>query len=706
MIIAASSIAIDPLLPITIIAGLGVMAFIMAALAGLGRMRSFILRMLAALTLILALLNPQTVEEDREPLKDEVLILRDASGSMSLGSRSSQIDTAYKALTAKLAEDSTLDVTTAIIPADVNGTRLTSTLVETLGGLPQSRLAGVIALTDGQIHDVPETPEKLLPNGVPFHSLIIGDPEARDRRIRAILAPRFGLVGEQAEFVVRVDDPGHEGERAPIEIRLNGEVKARFSAIIGDRVSLPLKIERRGTNTVELAVQSAENELTQKNNLFVAEVSGIRDRMRVLLVTGQPHMGGRSWRNLLKSDPAVDLVQFTILTDPSEKRTDGNGRNAPQNELSLIAFPYRQLFEDKLDEFDLVIFDQFTRRRAIGRSGRAKPILPPYYIQNVADYVEGGGALLLATGPGYATPNSLYRSPLAAVLPAVPTGETADYGFRPQINDKGRRHPVTAPFFGKDDQSWGQWHRIIESKVVSGEILMEGPADEPLLVIEKVGDGRLAMVMSDQAWLWARGHDGGGPYNEMFRRLSHWLLGEPDLDAEQLSAQIDGSTLMIERRTLSDEGQNVIMQKPDGSAELVTMEKAEEGLYRGKAAATEQGAYRLKSGDINTITAIGALNPKEFSDLTPTAAILGPFSQSTGGAALSILPGSKIPDIRRIKPGAAATDKDFSNSDWIGLIAHDDYVIRNSKRAPLAPGLLFFFGLLLFIGWGWRKESR
>ncbi|MGJ8562643.1 MAG: hypothetical protein ACSHXY_03725 [Alphaproteobacteria bacterium] len=706
MIAALPNIAFDPLLPMAAIAGLSALAFIMAALAGLGRMRSFLLRVLAALVLTAALLNPQTVEEDREPLKDEVLILRDASDSIQLGSRSMQMDAAYKALTEKLSEDNTLDVTTAIIPTDVNGTRMTATLIESLGGLPQSRLAGVIALTDGQVHDIPEAPEKLLPSGVPFHSLIIGDPNMRDRRIRAILAPRYGLVGEQAEFVVRVDDPGHEGERAPIEIKLNGEVKARFSAVIGDRVSLPLKIERRGTNTVELSVQSADNELTIKNNLFVAEISGIRDRMRVLLVTGQPHMGGRSWRNLLKSDPAVDLVQFTILTNPGEKRTDGNGRNAPQNELSLIAFPYRQLFEDKLDEFDLVIFDQFTRRRASGSSGRASPILPPYYIQNVAEYVEDGGALLVATGPGFATEDSLYRSPLAAILPAVPTGETANYGFRPKLNDKGRRHPVTAPFFGKDDQSWGQWHRVIESKVVSGDILMNGPGDEPLLVIEKVGDGRVAMVMSDQAWLWARGHDGGGPYNEMFRRLSHWLLGEPDLDAEQLTAQTNGNTLMVERRSLSDEGQNVILQKPDGAAEVVKMEKVEDGLFRGTAEAVEQGAYRLKNGDISTITAIGALNPKEFSDLSPTANVLGPFSQSTGGVTAYVTPGAALPEIRRTKIGALTSSKDSADTSWIGLIAHEDYVIRNSKRAPLAPGLLFFALLLLMIGWAWRKESR
>ncbi len=687
-------IAMDPLLPPWSIGTLFGLALIAAIAAGLGRTKSFVWRLFAALFVCGALLNPQTVVEERDALKDEVLVLKDTSGSVQLGERAAQLEETYEALLKKLQADPTLNVTTANIPTDANGTRLTGTLIETLGNLPQSRLSGVIAVTDGQIHDLPESPEALLPDGTPFHSLIIGDPDARDRRIRAILAPKYGLVGEQADFVVRVDDPGHEGERALIEIKLNGDVKARFPAIIGDRVSLPLKIERRGTNTVELTVQAADSEMTLKNNLFVAEISGIRDRMQVLLITGQPHIGGRAWRNLLKSDPAVDLVQFTILTNPGEKQT-----NARANELSLIAFPTQQLFEEKLDEFDLIIFDQFTRRRTPGRSGRATPILRPYYIQNIANYVERGGALLVATGPAFASEDSLYRSPLAAVLPAVPTGKTANYAFKPSLSDKGKRHPVTAPFYGGADQNWGNWFRLIESKVVSGDILMNGPADEPLLVIEKVGDGRVAMVMSDQAWLWARGYDGGGPYSEMFRRLAHWLLGEPDLDAEKLTAQSNGSQLLIERRTLSDAPQSAVIQKPDGTAESITLEKIEDGLYRGTSAAAGQGAYRLRSGDVSTITAIGALNPKEFSDLTPTSDILAPFSDGSGGGTI-MLYNTDFPDIRRTDIGAKN-----AGENWIGLPAHNDFVVRSSKRAPLAPGLLFFALALAALALSWRRES-
>ena len=690
------NIAFDPLLGNGWIIGLGILIFIAALASGIGKLRSYFLRLLAGLFIVLALLNPQTVVEDRDPLQDAVLVIKDESSSMQLGERAKAANKTYAALVDKLKADPTLEVSTATIRPDSDGTRLTSTLIEGLGNMPASRLAGVIAITDGQIHDLPDNAHTLLPEGIPFHSLIVGQETARDRRISAIVAPRYGLVGEQAEFEIRVDDPGFDGERAQIEIKLNGATKARFPATIGNRISIPIEIERRGSNTVELTVQSVPSgELTLNNNVFVAEISGIRDRMRVLLVTGEPHNGGRSWRNLLKSDPAVDLVQFTILTNPRVKNT-----NARQNELSLIAFPTRQLFEEKLSEFDLIIFDHFKRRFQPTRSGRSTPILSPYYLQNVSQYVEDGGALLVATGPAFAEEESIYRSPLAAVLPSRPTGETTNEAFRPELNAKGRRHPITSSFSGKDDKLWGKWFRIIDNKPISGNVLMEGPDAAPLLVIDKIGEGRVAMLMSDQAWLWAKGFDGGGPYSEMFRRTAHWLMGEPDLDAEKLTAKAENGLLAIERRTLEDGVQKVTVKKPDGTRENVTLSKTSEGIYRGSVKSAGQGAYRLESGEVSTITAIGALNPKEYSELLPTLEILAPLAANTGGSQhLTALTGN-IPEIRRVQAGRKTSD-----TNWMGLIAHEDYTVRASKRSPLAPGWLFFLLALICLMWAWRREG-
>ena len=690
------SIAFDPLLPMGWIIALGVIMILGAIAAGMGRLRSYFLRLLAGMFLIQALLNPQTVIEERDPLQDVVLVIKDESESMKLGERAEASDKAYQAVIEQLKADPSLDVSTTLIRPDSDGTRLTTSLIDGLGNLPASRLAGVIAITDGQVHDLPQNPETLLPEGVPFHSIIIGEEKARDRRISAIVAPKYGLVGEQAEFELRVDDPGFEGERANIEIKLNGETKARFPATIGNRISIPIEIERRGANTIELTVRAAEGELTLNNNVFVAEISGIRDRMRVLLVTGEPHNGGRSWRNLLKSDPAVELVQFTILTNPRVKNT-----NARQGELSLIAFPTRQLFEEKLDEFDLIIFDHFRRRFAPSRSGRSTPILSPIYLQNVARYVEEGGALLVATGPAFAEQESIYRSPLAAVLPTRPTGDTTKEPFKPELNEKGRRHPITSSFSGKEDQNWGKWFRIIDNKPISGNVLMEGPGAAPLLVIDKIGEGRVAMLMSDQAWLWSKGFDGGGPYSEMFRRTAHWLMGEPDLDAEKLTATAENGVLAIERRTLEDRNQTVMVEKPDGTKETVRLSKTANGIYRGSVKSSGQGAYRLTGRDVSTITAIGSLNPKEYTMLQPTTEVLAPLAEGTGGGLFPSELTGNIPAIRRV-----GADKAKSSADWMGLIAHEDYAVTASKRSPLAPGWLFFALALLCMGGAWLREGK
>ena len=690
------NLAFDPLLPLPWVIGLGALIFMASIAIGIGRLRSQFTRLTAGLFLLIGLLNPQSVEEERELLRDTVIMIEDRSDSMQFGGRSEALTKMTAELKSKFRDDGNLDVITISVPQDNEGTLIASALTDALAGAPSKRLAGVIALTDGRAHDISEAVSGFLPENTPFHSLIIGEPTARDRRIFATKAPKFGVVGEQAEYELLVEDPGFEGERARIELKLNGNVKARFPITIGTPLSIPLEIERRGSNTVELLVQGVEGELTQNNNLFVSEIQGIRDRLRVLLITGEPHSGGRAWRNLLKSDPALDLVQFTILTS-SSKNT-----RARENELSLIQFPTRQLFEERLDEFDLIIFDQYERRSLPSRRGRSRPTIPPQYFQNISHYVEDGGALLLATGPAFATQASLYRTPLVSVLPSRPTGEILTGAFRPELNDKGKRHPITSDFQGNEDQAWGSWYRVIDNDPIGGDVLMDGPDGVPLFVIDKVRDGRVAMLMSDQAWLWAKGHDGGGPYREIFRRTAHWLMGEPELDAETLSGVRDGDNLIITRRSLDKVDEPVEIISPNARRSSVTLDKISDGLYRASVPLAGQGAYRLTSGDVTTIAAVGSLNPKEYENLLPTEEVLAPLSDATKGLLKSVdLDTSNLPDIRRPKAG-----RQTSGNNWMGLVSHEAYTVTQSRRTPLAPGVFLFGLFFLFLIWAWRREGQ
>ena len=697
---ALPGIGFDPLLPWVWVGVLTGLALVAALASAALRLRSAFPRALAALALGLALSGPQRVSEDRTPLPDTAVIIVDESESMTLGQRSATARQAAAALRESIAAEGPIDVVTSTLPPDARGSLLGPALSDALSSVPSDRLAGVVVLTDGRLHGVSEATAALLPDGAPLHGLIVGDPGARDRRISAVTAPKFGVVGETARFELRVDDPGYEGDRASIELRLNGERKARFPITIGETLEIPLEIERRGRNTVEMIVERAPGgELTLNNNVFVAELSGIRDRMRVLLITGEPHSGGRAWRNLLKSDAAIDLVQFTILTQPRVKNT-----RARENELSLIQFPTRQLFEEELDEFDLIIFDQYERRLQRRNNGQLSPTIPTRYFANIARYVEDGGALLLATGPAFADDTrSLFLTPLVGVLPTRPTGEVYTDSFRAELNAKGRLHPITRSFAGREDAQWGPWHRAIGNDPIAGNVLMETPDGTPLFLIDRVGDGRVAMLMSDQAWLWAKGHQGGGPYREMFRRTAHWLMGEPDLDAETLTARSENGQLVIERRTLGDVPDTAEVIAPDGTRQAVTLQRAAPGLYTATLPLEGGlGAYRLRHGDISTVAAVGALNPVEYAELLPTADILAPIAEATGGrvGALGVDP-ADLPQVRRVREGGA-----MAGRDWIGLRDTDAYTVTRSRRTPLAPPLIFFLLFFIALAWGWWREAR
>lgn len=690
-----TAFALDPLLPIWVIITLTVLLLVAAMFGEWRGLKSFIMRAIATFVLCGALLNPQKLLENRTPLPDIALVLVDSSHSMQIGERQTVVRKTEKALSAALANLENTEIVLVQIGPSEDGTRLTQALIDALSQYPTERLAGVFALTDGQVHDLPKNIDNLLPEDVPFHSLIIGDKNARDRRLEPLLTPKYGLVGEQAVFEVRIDDPGFEGTRAGLEILLNGEVKARFNAVIGNTVSIPLEIEKRGINTVEVRVAKAESELTPLNNFIVVEISGVRDRLRVLLITGEPHMGGRAWRNLLKSDPSVDLVQFTILTNPGKKVT-----NAPPEELSLIRFPDRELFEEKLTEFDLVIFDQF-KRRTINNGGRIIPMLSPYYIANIADYVEKGGALLIATGAAFTGEESLARSPLIAVLPARPTGDMDTTSFRPNLNAKGKRHPITQIFQGQTAQTWGRWYRTIDAEILGGDVLMENDSGKPLLVVDKVKKGRIALLLSDQAWLWARGHDGGGPYNEMFRRLSHWLMGEPDLEADRLAARIVDGELTVEQFSLGDGDKNTIILRPDGETSTLKLKKITPGYYREKTKANLQGAYRVTSGDLSVIAAAGALNPLEFKHVIPSEEILAPLVNASGGNTFWLGTQGKLPSIRKVKKAPKNPDNSFA-----ALIDNAQYTVTASRRTPFGPGWLYFVFILLSLLVAWRLEGE
>ena len=689
------SITWAPWFPWWVIGALGVVAILLLAFALYRRATGIPLRILAFGILLLALANPSMVAEERQALSDIVFVISDETPSQDIGRRRDQGEAALSQLLARLdrlenTEYRVIRVTGRDTEAaEDGGTRLFSALRRGLAGVPRQRVGAVFMISDGQVHDVPEALSSLGLEA-PLHLLLTGEDVENDRRLVMTQAPTFGLVGKPLSLGVTVEELGsiQQGAPARLELRQDGELVQSVIVPVGEEQSLDFELEHRGTSVLELSVEPGEQELTLANNQVVLQIKGVRERLRVLLVSGEPHAGERAWRNILKSDPSVDLVHFTILRPPEKQ--DGT----PIRELSLIAFPTRELFEVKLDEFDLIIFDRYRRRG----------VLPSIYLANIADYVVKGGALLEAVGPTFATPLSLYRTPLGKVLPGEPSGTIFEQGYRPKVTDLGRRHPVTSDLQGagsaEETPTWGRWFRHIDARSREGAVVMSGVEERPLLLLARVGEGRVAQMMSDHMWLWSRGYEGGGPQAQLLRRIAHWLMREPELEEESLSAEIKAGRLEITRRSLSEEHPEVEVSFPSGRTELVEMTEQEDGKARATLAAEEFGLYRVSDGTRLTLAAAGSLNPLEFNDLRSTDTLLRALVEASLGGVRRVAD-TAVPRLQKIKPG-----RDAAGRGWLGVNGQNAFVVAGVDEIPLLPGFLLLLLALSSLLLTWLREGR
>jgi hypothetical protein len=685
----------DPLLPLLVLAALAGASGLLLIFGLMRGLSGWALRAVSMLVVLFALANPSFRQEDRNPLSDIILVVVDQTASQQIAGRPAQIEQALAALDKQFAGLENTEIKTVTVkdaPPDSDaGSLLMTALSELTAEVARSRISGAIVVTDGQVHDMVLAPD--FP--APVQVLLTGTKKDWDRRLLITNAPAFAILGEPVTLKLKIEDQGAVPDNVQpftdIVIAIDGGPPERYRVAVGEELELPLTLPHGGQNVLQFEIPEVAGELTNRNNAAVVAINGVRDRLRVLLVSGEPHAGERTWRNLLKSDSAVDLVHFTILRPPGKQ--DG----VPVNELSLIAFPTRELFLDKIDQFDLIIFDRYRRRG----------ILPALYLDNVARYVENGGAVLVAAGPAFAGVESLYRSPLARVLPGEPTAGVYETGFTPRISKLGARHPVTeglenfAPRPRAEDGTpgWGRWFRMIDLEPKSGNTVMTGPDDRPLLMLDRVGQGRIALLASDQAWLWDRGYEGGGPQLELLRRLAHWMMAEPELEEEALQASALGRGVSVTRRSLSEGARSVTVQAPDGSTEELAMQEVSPGRYSAKFQGAENGLYRLREGDIETVIALGPAAPKEFEDAISTADLVAPFVNTTGGGVFRLTGG--VPKIRMVREGRVAAGR-----GWMGLTPRKAYVTTDIRLRPLGSALIFLLLATAFMVLAWRREGR
>ena len=687
-------VAFAPLVPDYIVWTVLVIAVVLVALLILVRARGIATRAIAMALFVLAIANPSLTNEEREPLTSVAAVIIDKSASQEFGDRTQQTEAARAILAERLGRLPGIEVRfveAGQSDGETDGTRLFTALNSALSDVPHDRVAGAIFVTDGRVHDVPAD-VAALGFAAPVHALITGHPNERDRRVVLVTTPRFGIVGQAQTITFRVEDQGAAPGAAQVTVRRDGENIETRAVRVGQPVSVNVQIPHAGPNIVEIEASPLDNEITTVNNRAVVSIDGVRDKLRVLLVSGEPHAGERTWRNLLKSDAAVDLVHFTILRPPEKQ--DGT----PINELSLIAFPTRELFQQKINEFQLIIFDRYARQG----------VLPILYFDNIARYVRQGGAVLVGAGPDYASSTSIWRTPLEGVLPAEPSGRTTDTPYRARLSELGKRHPVTRGLEGsnEDPPHWSRWFRLVDARTAKGTPIMEGPDGKPLLVLSREGEGRVALLLSDHIWLWSRGYEGGGPHIDLLRRLSHWLMKQPDLEEEALRMFVRGRDLTVQRQTMADSADEVTLTSPTGKTRTLSLVAADPGVWRSTIEANELGLWRATDGKLSALANVGPANPREFTEVTSTTEVVAPITSGTGGAAMRIEDGGTSGGVRMPRIVAVRSTAASYGDDWIGLKVREASVVRGIGVLPIFAGIL---GLLLLVGAlaaTWAREGR
>jgi hypothetical protein len=687
----AFGISFSPLVPIEFVLAAAVIAAVVAALLALTRSRGALIRAGALALMVLALANPSLTREDRDPLTSVAVVVVDKSPSQNFGDRAAQTEAARAAVAERLGRIPGIEarvIEAGQADGETDGTRLFSALNATLADVPPDRVAGAIFITDGRVHDVPSD-AGALGFSAPVHALITGSPNEKDRRVVLVAAPRFGIVGQNQTISFRVEDEGVRASPTEVKISRDGELLDRRVVTPGRQVDIQVQIPHAGQNIIEIEAAPLEGELTSVNNRAVVSIDGVRDKLRVLLVSGEPHAGERTWRNLLKSDANVDLVHFTILRPPEKQ--DGT----PINELSLIAFPTRELFQQKINDFQLIIFDRYARQG----------VLPIVYFDNIAKYVRNGGAVLVAAGPDYAGPISIWRTPLDAILPSEPTGHVTETPFHARLTELGRRHPVTRGLEGanEDPPHWSRFFRVVDTKTVDGMPLMNGAGDAPLLVLAREDKGRVGVILSDHIWLWARGYEGGGPHIDLLRRTAHWLMQQPDLEEEALRLLVHGREITVQRQTMAEAVAPVMLTSPSGAQRNLTLDPADPGVFRKTVDATELGLWRATDGKLTTLVNVGPANPKEFSEVTSTTGVMEPLAEASGGSVRRLSDGSGL-TLPRIL-GVRSSDT-LKGDDWIGLKVREASVVRGIGVLPVFAGLLGLLLLVGSLGLMWGREGR
>ena len=445
-----SNIYFEPIIPIYLIIIL-ILVFIFSTIhAIVKKIDGSFLRFFLLTLLLVLVIQPIIKIENRELEKDIITILIDKTASQKITNRIKDVDEVYNKLLSKIGKLEGIDILKISVDdqsirtsfgsikeinseqseeekiirnvEDLNSSKLISILKNHINKYPSKKISTIFMITDGQIHDltVHSALEKI---EIPIYYILAGDKKLNDIKLTLVSKPNFNYLDERTKIKFKVEDFLHNQDLVELTVQNSFMPEIKKKIKVGIVNDIEFDLPKIGQNFFKLSVEKKENEISILNNSEIIKIDGIRKKLRVLLISGNPYMGTRVWRNFLKSDPSVELIHMTVLRPPEKND------NTPFNELSLIPFPIKELFENKLSKFELIIFDNFKGRN----------VLSPLYLQNLKRFVNNGGALLEIAGPAYNSKYSLFRTEIGSILPGVPSGKVIRKEFKPKLTEIGKK---------------------------------------------------------------------------------------------------------------------------------------------------------------------------------------------------------------------------------------------------------------------------
>jgi uncharacterized membrane protein len=585
------------------------------------------------------------------------------------------------------------------------------------------RLEGLAILTDGidrsglrrRLKSEVDAPIPRI--GGPVTVYQIGERGERvDVSVRAVRSGGFAFIHTPFHIDVDVEAHGWNGNSLPVSLSRDGHPEGTRTVILDKdglgTVRFEVNADQDGRYIYEATVPVVSGDAIPANNSAALAVRMVRDRVRVLQVCGAPSWDQKYLRLFLKEDPGVDLISFFIL------RTNADmGSGYMPEELSLIEFPYEQLFQEELKSFDLVILQNFDYQPYF--HGKATVLL-----QNIADYVRAGGALVMLGGDRSFDLGSYAGTPIAEVLPVrlgVPGDPVDLLEFRPNLTAVGARHPITqlAPEPADNQTAWSRLASFYGVNLSLGAaegaaVLLEHPqlkdaAGKPLpvLAVGAYGSGRSMALMGDSSWRWFSGEAGEGRGNQAYLRFwknaMRWLMGDPQdrpvtVELARENYQ-QGETVRIIVRTrdvaagpLANSSVKATVEGPDGSRSL-TASTREDGVAVLELSAGRRGAWRVRVeatdaagntlGEARSAWAVTNRDP-ELDEVEPDADFLQKLAERTSG--LYVPPGAFQEPLRDPLSGRT---------------------VRDRKETPLgtAPLVPLLAGIFLSTSWWLRRKG-